>query len=440
MKDFIKALSNLDDNVLDNITKKAIIQSDNTYNLKPIIPIELIGYDDGEKHKEYFGNSLGVNFTNIDNAFDHLFNDIKNNFDFLSRLILQASKDYKEDNSIPKLADVYFSFNTDGIGEDINIFMSTTCVEPINEKEVEMNKTPMSDYDKTSYFSYPSNNKLKAEHDISIKDEIECVLDRINSRIKKLYDREDVINYPACKDYLDKKINGILIPVIVTIRLQPFSLFGDGLSNDDLMVAETVNAKAVSEVIDNEITNIINHLKSIPKTKEEIDHYALEVDGLGIYGCNILNQPIETMINQEYMFANCFQNKYSQGFFKCLVEYMKTIKNEYFFTSNGKIIESLKEDGLDKEKYTEELIDSYFKNGVDNKTLYALKKYLTEDETISKELIDSLDNTLQIEDKEFEDKVKTTLKRIIKERIDHHNDSKEAKDESLETIEVINEI
>lgn len=344
MKDFVHVLQTLALEDMQKMTQRILSTRDNTIRLHPIMPVEMIDIGDTTKEDPYFNGAMGCNFIEIDKRFDGLFNSVKADFELIARYMTHGAAEYRKDDTKAKTSDLYFFFNTVGTGEEIDFFLSPTNVPGVGvSPDIEPNKKPISEYEMETYFGYPSSNASKAEMKITVKDEIEAAIERINDRIKEIYDINEAKAYPVCKDMIDDKLNKILIPVVVTMRLAPYSTFGDNLTAIDLAEGKSANAIEVGDIIDGEITKLVDHLKAIPiEEGSKVVRWAMDVDSFGIYGRDENNELVETMVDPKYMFATVFQPGYSDGFTRHFANYIKTIKNDFFFSTNGTSVERLK--------------------------------------------------------------------------------------------------
>lgn len=361
VKTFIAVIESVDRPKMFELAKLILSQNKTEMKLAPIVPLTNIsteGHDD-----QYWGDVLGVNFESIDKRFDGAHSMIEKEFEHISRVMTAAAEKFAKDGSKIKVDDVYFFFNAEKEGEDFEIYMSPTLVPAVRTDMAPIlpSRDRMS-YDQAKfYFGYPSLNKEKAEMGITIADEIMATLDRLNEKVREMFTTELPTKYPACKDYLRDKVNGILIPVICTIRLQPYSEFGGDIDNEKLMDGTEPNSTACSEIVDGQITAILDHLKNIPVPEGSgVDHYSIEIDSLGIYGRDANNIVVSTMAEPALMMESAFMSRYSDGLKRVIHEYMKTIKNDSIFSMLGDIKE--KEETVDvvepvQEEATPELVE-----------------------------------------------------------------------------------
>ena len=381
MKKFIEIIESFDRNQYDQLAKLVFSQDERQVRIRPSMDVSLIGEDTEDNIANTYQGALGVNFTKVDEIFDAAFNSIKQDFEGLARYLVQASKAYNEDNNVPKLKDVYFFFNTEKSGIDTEFFISPTYVEPTAvDPNQEPNRSPIKESEMLEFFGYPSANPTKAENGITIKDEIEAAMERVNKRIKDAYrfDQEK-LGFPITQQLLTDKINGVLIPVVVTMRLQPFSTFGVGVNAIDMAEGKTPNAIAVGDKIDEEVRKVIEHLKSIPFADgTKAVKFSMEVDSFGIYGRDENNELVETVVDPQYQFATTFQSRYSDGFTKAFSNYIKTIKNDYFFQTNGTSVEAIKDENEVRIKAAESLLEGWAKAGVPPKVKVQLEHDLKE--------------------------------------------------------------
>lgn len=316
--------------------------------LLPIIPYEMLqnaieNPSDEVKAKDeaYWGEVVGANFATLDQRFDGLHKSIEREFEHISRLMAHSAPLFAADGSKVKVDDTYFFFNSKGAGREFEIFLSPTLVPAVHDKaNIEPNRSEMTADEYEKYFGYPTTNKEKALNGITIADEILASLERVKDNTLALYKNELVEKYPACLDYIETKINTILIPVIVTVRLECYSEFGGKLSIAMLEEGTQPNAIACGEIIDKAVTEIQEHLKSIPIPEGSgVDHYSIEVDSMGIYGRDASNVVVQAMVEPHFMYDTKFGPRFSDGFQRILKDYIKTIKNDAFFSQIGEVTE-----------------------------------------------------------------------------------------------------
>lgn len=341
---FNKFMKKLDEFTIDNINKLAkmtlsIQNKDITLTPKVEIKIE------GEFKLNEPDTIIGENFTYIDKKFDKLFTLVKNEFGFISKTLNEGSVKYSEDKTKFKDKDLFMLINTLKPGKEVNLFISLTEIPPVFDATVplEPNREPMTSIQYDDLLGYPSKNKDRADTGIKLSDDIKASLDRINDAIVEFLESDKTNLSDMIKEYALNKIDGILIPSIVTVQLRPYSQFGNGYNIKDLEEG-TADVKVLTDPIDEEVTKVIEHLKNIPIPEgKDIAYYSLDTDSLGIYGRSEDGKVTQAMVESKYMFNNVFMPSYSEGFGKMFTEYLKTIKNKHFFTQMNIDPNTLKE-------------------------------------------------------------------------------------------------
>lgn len=339
IKTFIAVIESVDRNKMFDMAKLILSQNKIEMKLAPIVPLEKI---DTSFNDAYWGDVVGVNFESIDKRFDGAHSMIEKELEHMARLMTKAAEQFAMDDTKIKTNDVYFFFNAEKEGADFEIHISPTLVPAVRESnEAILPSREKLTYEQAQfYFGYPSPNKEKAEMDITITDEIMAILDRINEKVREMFTTELPTKYPACFDYLREKINGILIPVICTIRLQAYSEFGGKITNEKLIDGTDANSMACAEIIDGQVSEILKNLTEIPVPDDSgIDHYAIEIDSLAIYGRTAANEVVSTVAEPAFMMESKFMSRYCDGLKRVIHEYLKTVKNKSIFSMLGDVKE-----------------------------------------------------------------------------------------------------
>lgn len=339
IKTFIAVIESVDRNKMFDMAKLILSQNKIEMKLIPIVPLEKISTSFDET---YWGEVVGVNFESIDKRFDGAHSMIEKELEHMARLMTKAAEQFAMDDTKIKTDDVYFFFNAEKEGADFEIHISPTLVPAVRESnEAILPSREKLTYDQAQfYFGYSSPNKEKAEMEITIADEIMAILDRINEKVREMFTTELPTKYPACFDYLREKINGILIPVICTIRLQAYSEFGGKITNEKLIDGTDANSMACAEIIDAQVSEILKNLTEIPVPADSgIDHYAIEIDSLAIYGRTAENEVVSTVAEPAFMMESKFMSRYSDGLKRIIHEYLKTVKNKSIFSMLGEVKE-----------------------------------------------------------------------------------------------------
>lgn len=342
---FVNAIEGDDFERLDTLAKIITSPHDKSICVNPYFEIAVSDsfvYSDDE-------TLIGDNFTGIDDRFDRLFNLVSHEFQHIAKNLTAGATAYNKDGSKVKDNDIYIHFNTKNAGEKTEFFITCGVVPAINKSGLSLSESatarindslrPMPEDKKEELFDYPSANKEKAAVGITVKDEIESALDRINDSIKTFISNKDTQRHPACLEYAVNKINSVLIPLIATLQLEPYGFFGG--MGDNIFDTDSPNANTLvcSVLIDEAVTALFKHLDGIPKT-DDVDHYALDVDNFGIYARNEKLVVLGLLTNPKYTFSEVFEPYYSLGFLEVFKRYLKTVKNKYVFSQIGKIDES----------------------------------------------------------------------------------------------------
>lgn len=338
---FISALESNEYEQLNALANIIININDKSISAFPFIAVE--------NDAQFTEGLIAQNFIGIDERFDRLYNLIHTEFQHIAKNVTIGAECYNRDVNKIKDKDIYIHFNTKEHGEKTEFFITCGLVPGINKSSLSLQESasirindslkPMTEDMKDELFNYPAANKQKAQVGITVKDELNSSLDRINDAIKKFITNKDVEKSLECFDYAVNKINGILIPLIATLQLEPYGFFGG--TGENIFDPETpsLNSNACAELIDEAITALFKHLESIPKV-EGIDHFAIDRDNFGIYGRNEKLVVINQVVDYHYTFSTVFEPYYSIGFLEVFKRYLKTIKNKYVFSQIGKIDES----------------------------------------------------------------------------------------------------
>lgn len=338
---FMKKLDEFTTENINELAKMALSIQNKDITLTPKVEIKI----EGEFKLNEPDTIIGENFTYIDKKFDKLFTLVKNEFGFISKTLNEGSVKYSEDKTKFKDKDLFMLINTLKPGKEVKLFISLTEIPPVFDSTVplEPNREPMTSIQYDNLLGYPSKNKDRADAGIKLSDDIKASLDRINDAIVEFLESDKTNLSDMIKEYALNKINGILIPSMVSVQLRPYSQFGDGYNIKDLEEG-TADVKALTDSIDEEVTKVIEHLKNIPIPEgKDIAYYSLDTDSLGIYGRSEDGKVTQAMVESKYMFNNVFMPSYSEGFGKMFTEYLKTIKNKHFFTQMNIDPKTLKE-------------------------------------------------------------------------------------------------
>lgn len=315
---------------------KKIISNELNVKLIPAVKIKGVDAPFSAKEEAYWDGFYAENIVILDKRFDGAHAAIEKEFGHISKILQHAASLYAKDNTKAKVDDVYLFFVTKGKDVDFELDLAATTVPAyVESRNIEPNRVPMTPVEFNNYFGYTVQNKEKGSHGITDADEIMASLERVTNIVQTLLNHELVFKSKINEEYIYKKVNEILIPVIVTIRLEPFSTFGGELNQIDMIEGKSHNALRVAEVVDQAVTSVTNLLQSIPLS-EGVAKYSLETDSLAVYGRDDKNQIVKTVIDPDYMFVTLAE-KWSDGFYKAVVAYLKTIKNDLFFTTVGEL-------------------------------------------------------------------------------------------------------
>lgn len=296
---------------------------------------------------------IGEHFTLIDKKIDKLFNLIENEVKGLSTALFHVDEMFNKDGTKVKDFDAILTFNTLNHKDDTRFFLALDKIPPIHTKDtLKLERRPLSDEDRSFLFGYPTkeytkiveadfkNKKVLDETNVkpvTYADNIQRYLDNINKGIVELFNNEIVISAPTLYKYAQNRFDSVIIPIVMQIDIRPYCVFGGRdnfkANNDE----PSENVLACNVYLDQEIMKIINWLNTLPK-EEGVDHFAIDADGMGVYGMNEDNIPISTITNPKYQFRNVFQKFYSNGFTELMKFKIKESKAKYFFTHKGMVI------------------------------------------------------------------------------------------------------
>lgn len=335
---FLNTLESYQLDQLDKLSGVIANPRDRSIRLIPYVPVEMIHFDPNADDD----GAMGVNFSRIDDRFEKLRNFIHTEFQHIAQHMTDGAAKFNADDSKAKTEDLFIHFNTKEPGDKVEFFMTLSRVPAIFDptKPIDPSMVPMTDEERLELFAYPTRQKEKAAAGITLGEEIEAAMDRVNKRIQDFIHNIDTENYPSCMDYTIKIVNGVLIPMIVTLQLEPYGWFGGTAKNLTNPAIPNTNSDECCAIIDQAITELFAHLDSIPVPDGSgIDHYAIDHDSFGIYGRDANQRVVQAMVDPNYMFSTVLEPKYSTGFTEAFKRYLKTVKNKHVFTQIGKIDE-----------------------------------------------------------------------------------------------------